>query len=72
MTTTEDGGTIAVEVIGDLEVVLRCECGETVVAKSEQSLVQEARQHFRAAHPSLGPMPAETIVAMAEKKEKAE
>ena len=71
MTVTEDGDTIRADSIGGLELVLRCECGEIVAANSEKGLVRAARRHFREAHPALGQMHAPTILAMAEKKEKA-
>ena len=60
------------EAIQGLEVALRCECGETVAADSEDNLVKRARRHFREAHPALGPVPAERILAMAEKRQGAE
>ena len=60
------------EAIQGLEVALRCECGETVAADSEKHLVKRARRHFREAHPALGSVPAEQIIAMAEKRQGVE
>jgi hypothetical protein len=52
------------------ELILRCECGATVIARGEQQLVQLARLHFGEFHPDLGAeVPADLILAMAEEKE---
>ena len=49
------------------EMVLRCECGASVVAKDGEHLVELARLHYGEFHPDLGAeMPAELILAMAE------
>ena len=52
------------------ELVLRCECGATVVARGELQLIELARLHFGEFHPDLGAeVPADLILAMAEEKE---
>lgn len=52
------------------ELILRCECGATVIAQGEQQLIQLARLHFGEFHPDLGAeVPADLILAMAEEKE---
>jgi hypothetical protein len=52
------------------ELVLRCECGATVVAQGEKKLIELARLHFGEFHPDLGTeVPADLILAMAEEKE---
>jgi len=49
-------------------LVLRCECGATVSADSEQWLVELTRVHFGEFHPDLGAnIPADLILAMAER-----
>ncbi len=54
-------------------LILRCECGATVIAYGEQRLVELARLHFGEFHPDLGAeMPADLILAMAEVKEGAQ
>jgi hypothetical protein len=51
------------------ELVLRCECGMTVLAESEKRLVELTRLHFGEFHPDLGAnVPADLILAMAEQK----
>lgn len=52
------------------ELILRCECGATVIATGKKQLVELARLHFTEFHPDLGSeMPADLILAMAEEKE---
>jgi hypothetical protein len=52
------------------ELILRCECGATVIAHGEKRLVELARLHFGEFHPDLGAeLPADLILAMAEEKE---
>jgi hypothetical protein len=52
------------------DLILRCECGATVIARGEKQLIELARQHFAEFHPDLGDeMPADLILAMAEEKE---
>ncbi|MFN8159486.1 MAG: hypothetical protein U0R52_00360 [Solirubrobacterales bacterium] len=52
------------------ELILRCECGATVIAKGRRQLIELARLHFAEFHPDLGAeMPADLILAMAEEKE---
>ncbi len=52
------------------ELILRCECGATVIAQGEKRLVELARSHFAEFHPDLGgEMSADVILAMAEEKE---
>lgn len=52
------------------ELVLRCECGETITALSEGGLVELARLHLGEFHPDLGAnVPADLILAMAEEME---
>lgn len=53
-----------------VEWLLRCECGALVAADDEQSLVELTRLHFGEFHPDLGGnVPADLILAMAERKE---
>jgi hypothetical protein len=48
-------------------LVLRCECGATIAARTEDALVDQARLHFGEFHPDLGAaVPAYLILAMAE------
>lgn len=50
------------------QLVLRCECGASIVAAGEQRLVELARLHFGEFHPDLGErVPADVILAMAER-----
>lgn len=55
------------------ELILRCECGATVAAHTEPQLIDLARLHYGEFHPDLGAeVPADLILAMAEKKEPQE
>ncbi len=52
------------------QLVIRCECGTIVRAGNQDRLVELARLHFGEFHPDLGGnVPADLILAMAEKKE---
>jgi hypothetical protein len=52
------------------ELVLRCECGATVIARDNRHLIELARLHFGECHPDLGAdVAADLILAMAEVKE---
>jgi hypothetical protein len=52
---------------GDPGLVLRCECGATILAPTAARLVERARLHFEEFHPSLGAaVGADLILAMAE------
>jgi hypothetical protein len=52
------------------ELIIRCECGQIMVASAVEDLVAKARLHFGEFHPDLGAeMPADLIMAMAEQKE---
>ena len=52
---------------------IRCECGAVVAANTEPQLIDLARLHFGEFHPDLGAeVPADLILAMAEKKEPQE
>lgn len=54
-----------------LELVVRCECGMTLIAPDEKRLVELVQLHFDEIHPALGAqVPANLILAMAEQKEK--
>ena len=47
--------------------VINCECGETVLADTDDELVQKVERHVGEAHPELvGKMSREDVLAMAE------
>ena len=53
-------------------LVLRCECGATVIARDRKRLVELARLHYGEFHPDLGAeVPADMILAMAEESAEA-
>lgn len=48
-------------------LVVRCQCGQTVVAKERDTLVDRVRLHFSEFHPGVrASVPADLILAMAE------
>jgi hypothetical protein len=50
-------------------LVLRCECGATIDANSEDELIRLTRLHFGEYHPDLnGGAQADAILAMAEQQ----
>ena len=50
-----------------MSYVINCECGATVKADDEDSLVSQVQAHVAQAHPELqGKMTRDDIVAMAE------
>ena len=50
-----------------MSYVINCECGATVRAENEDSLVGQVEQHVADAHPELqGKMTRDDILAMAE------
>jgi hypothetical protein len=52
------------------QLILRCECGTTVMARNEKRLIELTRLHLSEFHPDLGAnLPADLILAMAEQKE---
>ena len=50
-----------------MSYLINCECGATVRAEEEDSLVSQVEQHVSDAHPELqGKMTRDDILAMAE------
>ena len=50
-----------------MSYLINCECGATVRAEDEDTLVSQVEQHVSDAHPELkGKMTRDDIVAMAE------
>ena len=50
-----------------MSYLINCECGATVRAEDEDTLVSQVEQHVSDAHPDLkGKMTRDDIVAMAE------
>jgi predicted small metal-binding protein len=52
---------------GKMSYVINCECGATVRAENEDSLVSQVEQHVADAHPELlGKMTRDDILAMSQ------